>query len=123
MTAPSDKELWAIATPAMRASPDYDEVICALRAVWAAATQAAAGEPHCPSCICGKRAPVQWSRDRGKGPGSITWAEHLRAWSGYAAQYGNGQTAERVVERGGFSYGELVMFLGRDPETWEPRKG
>lgn len=81
----------------------------------------------CPTCICGKRAPVQGDYGSGhslktRGPGSITWAEHLLAWSGYAAQYGTSQSAERMAERGGFSYVELGMFLGHEPETWEPRR-
>jgi hypothetical protein len=76
----------------------------------------------CPTCICGRRAPVQRDQDHGKGPGSITWAEHLLAWSGYAARYGTSQSAERMAERSGFSYGELIMFLGRLPETWEPHR-
>ena len=79
---------------------------------------------HCPTCICGRRAPVQADPyhlpDPRRGPGTITWEEHLRAWNGYAARYPQ-QSAERVAERGGFSYGELVMFLGREPATWEPR--
>lgn len=57
----------------------------------------------------------------GKGPGSITWDEHLRAWGAYDARYHSGQSAERMAERGGFDYAELVMFLGKLPETWEPR--
>lgn len=81
-------------------------------------------EKHCLTCICGRRAPVQRSYpkdgDIGHGPGTISWAEHLLAWSGYDAAYRSGQTAERMAERGGFSYGELEMFLGRKPETWEP---
>jgi hypothetical protein len=86
-----------------------------------------ASEPHCPTCICGKRAPVQGDYGSGRatarrGPGSITWAEHLDAWSGYAAKYGHGQSAERLAERGGFSYGELIIFLGHEPKTWEPRR-
>jgi len=86
-----------------------------------------AAEPHCPTCICGKRAPVQGDgghpKDRKHGPGSIAWAEHLQAWSAYAARYGEGQSAERMAERGGFGYGELQELLGREPETWEPRAG
>lgn len=75
---------------------------------------------ECPTCICGKRAPVQGDSGS-KGPGSIAWSEHLLAWSGYAARYGTEQSAERIAERGGFGWGELLFFLGRVPETWEPR--
>lgn len=77
--------------------------------------------PHCDTCICGKRAPVQGDAEHKKAAGSISWDEHLRAWSAYAAKYGRSQTAERLAERGGFSYGELVAFLGVPPSTWSPR--
>lgn len=82
--------------------------------------------PHCSTCICGRRAPVQrspWDRENhrpGRGPGTISWAEHCLAWSGYASQY-PGQSAERMAQRGGFSYEELITFLGHEPKTWEPR--
>ena len=76
-------------------------------------------EKHCETCICGKRAPVQQTRE--KGPGTITWAEHLLAWSNYAIRYGSSQSAERLAERGGFCYSELITFLGHEPKTWEPR--
>ena len=72
----------------------------------------------CPTCICGRRAVVQ--RDAEHGPGTVAWSEHLMAWGGYAAKHGQGQSAERVHERGGFSYGELRTYLGRDPTTWQP---
>lgn len=83
---------------------------------------------HCETCICGRRAPVQGDKSYqlreestiGHGPGTIAWAEHLLAWSAYAARYGTAQSAERMAERCGFSYGELVMFLGHAPTTWEP---
>jgi len=77
---------------------------------------------HCETCICGRRAPVQNDREHKKGPGSISWDEHLKAHSGYVAKWGAQQTAERLAERGGFSYGELVDFLGYEPKTWEPRR-
>ena len=83
------------------------------------------GREHCPTCICGKRAPVMADCSklgRGRGPGTIAWAEHLHAWSGYDAEYRSGPSAQRLAERGGFSYGELVTFLGHEPETWEPER-
>lgn len=81
---------------------------------------------HCETCICGKRAPVQADprrshADKGRGPGTIAWDEHLLAWSGYARENGRGQSAERMAERGGFSYHELTVYLGRAPTTWAPR--
>jgi hypothetical protein len=76
---------------------------------------------HCETCICGRRAPVQAGRAQGaKGPGTIAWAEHLEAWGAYAILYGTSQSAERLAQRGGFSYGELVDLLKRAPTTWEP---
>lgn len=86
-------------------------------------------EQHCPTCTCGKRAPVQRSREGGQkngityephGAGTIAWAEHEEAWAAYGARYGLGRTvpAERIAERGGFGYGELVDFLHREPTTW-----
>ncbi len=105
------------------------------------------GVEQCPrcdrtSCICPgdydeaadkRRAPVQadysWrgrpttsAPRRGKGfPGTVTWAEHLEAWTAYARRF-PGQDAERIAERGGFSYLELVDHLGHEPKTWEPRE-
>ncbi len=75
-----------------------------------------------------RRAPVQgdtgWHLPRrhpnAKPPGTIAWSEHVAAWERYAARYGRGQSAERLAERSGFSYGELVDLLGREPLTWEP---
>lgn len=78
--------------------------------------------PECPTCICGKRAVVQDDRDHKKPAGSITWAEHLEAYAAYSARYGTSQSAERLNERGGFGYGELVMFLGHEPKTWTPQR-
>jgi hypothetical protein len=78
-------------------------------------------EQHCPTCHCGRRAPVQRGyRKPRRSAGSISWAEHLEAFAGYAAQYGNSQSAERLAERGGFSYGEVTDFLGHEPTTWLP---
>lgn len=82
--------------------------------------------PHCPTCICGKRAPVQGNSripkgQPGHGPGTVAWSEHELAWSTYAAQYGRGQTAERMAARGGFCFLELTEYLGHPPTTWTPR--
>jgi hypothetical protein len=82
-------------------------------------------EKHCPTCICGRRAPVQRAVVRPDRParsaGTISWAEHLEAFAAYAGKYGSSQSAERLAERGGFGYGELIMFLGHEPTTWEAR--
>lgn len=76
------------------------------------------------------RAPVQGSTHdpqgrrlpRGARPaGTISWDEHLEAYENYAKRYGRDQTAERLAERGGFSWYELVNLLGHEPTTWEPR--
>lgn len=88
--------------------------------------QAAEGR-HCETCICGRRAPVQGEYatpgDSARGPGTITWEEHLAAYAGYSGMYGTSQSAERLAERGGFGYRELVDFLGHEPTTWTPRGG
>ena len=70
-----------------------------------------------------RRAPVQ-GENRGckEGPkpyGTVSWAEHLEAWAAYHKRY-PGQTAERMAQRGGFSYWEITEFLGHEPTTWEP---
>lgn len=71
-----------------------------------------------------RRAPVQatvnyWFRRKGRQPGTVAWEEHLAAWHGYHRKY-PGQSAERIAERGGFGYEELVKYLGHEPTTWEP---
>jgi hypothetical protein len=66
----------------------------------------------------------KWVEEHGRQPkpaGTVAWAEHVEAWEAYAKRYGKSQSAERMAERHGFSYGELLMFLGREPETWRPR--
>jgi len=74
---------------------------------------------HCPTCICGRRAPVQG--DDTHGSGSISYREHLQAHSGYTARFGSGcQSTERLAAPSGFSYSELLMFLGHEPKTWQP---
>lgn len=83
-------------------------------------------QAHCPSCTCGKRAPVQGEPfehgKRPRGPGTVTWAEHMEAYSGYSARYGTSQSAQRLAERGGFGYSELTELLGHEPITWLPRE-
>jgi hypothetical protein len=67
-----------------------------------------------------RRVPVQSSSRHGKPPGTVGWSEHEEAWRAYDAKF-SGQSAERIAERGGFCYGELVDFLGREPATWRKR--
>lgn len=80
---------------------------------------------HCTTCTCGKRAPVLGGREdrRKTGPGvcrgTITWDEHLLAWAAYAVRHSD-QDANKIAERGGFGYDELVKYLGREPTTWVP---
>lgn len=52
-------------------------------------------------------------------PGTIEWAEHLEAFEPYVQKFGGGGSPERIAERAGFSYGELLMFLGHHPRTWK----
>jgi hypothetical protein len=56
-------------------------------------------------------------------PGTVSWEEHEQAWIEYARRYGTSQSAERLAQRGGFSWWELVMFLGHEPTTWEVSRG
>jgi len=80
----------------------------------------------CPTCkgtgrlLRDERAPVQADRHHNKPAGTIAWWEHLEAWAVYAKRFGKGQSAERIAERCGFGYGELLEFLGHEPRTWEP---
>lgn len=72
-------------------------------------------------------APVQGDRaipagSPGHEPGTIAWAEHLEAYVDYSKRYGTRQSADRIAERGGFGYRELVLFLGHAPTTWKARK-
>lgn len=87
---------------------------------------------HCETCVCGRRAPVQADatahlpishsgRKPGAMPaGTVSWDEHVLAHAQYQIRCRSGQSADRIAERGGFSYGELVEYLGRAPETWAP---
>lgn len=58
----------------------------------------------------GRRAPVQ--ANSGYTPaGTISWEVHEQAWANYAACGHGSQSAERMAERGGFSYCELQCAL------------
>lgn len=80
----------------------------------AKAVRRAGYEKHGPA---ERRVPVQ--RGAEKPSGSIEWSEHVEAWGAYGKKY-PGQSAERIAERGGFSYGELLAFLGHEPVSWMP---
>ncbi len=73
-----------------------------------------------------ERAPVQGETHDPQGrrvhrpSGTISWEEHVCAWNVYAEKYGTGQSAQRIADRGGFSWYELIALLGHDPLTWEP---
>ena len=75
-----------------------------------------------------RRAPVQgdtgwqYGRPGARPAGTIAWSEHVKAWEVYHATFCNDQSAERIAERCGFGYDELVEFLGYEPKTWEPVK-
>lgn len=56
-----------------------------------------------------------------KHPGTILWEEHVEAWEVYAKRYGRSQSAERIAQRHGFDYSELVLYLGREPVSWRSR--
>lgn len=66
----------------------------------------------------------RWTKSHGREPippGWISWAEHLKAYADYSGRYGTSQSAERLAQRGGFGFLELVDHLGHDPETWTRR--
>lgn len=70
-----------------------------------------------------RRVPVQGERlyRREFPAGTVAWSEHLKAWQWYAKAGHGDQSAERVVERGGFGWTELCCLLGRTPQTWRAR--
>jgi hypothetical protein len=77
-------------------------------------------EKHCPTCACGHRVPFQGSRKKRIADGSISWEEHLEIYRSYAGRYGNSQSAVRMAERGGFSWGECLSMTGHEPRTYQP---
>lgn len=68
-----------------------------------------------------RRAPVQGTPSLKQPAGTVAWWEHEAAWQAYDARWRSGQSAERIAERHGFDYGELLEFLGHEPTTWRPR--
>lgn len=71
----------------------------------------------------GKRAVVQGEHHptKRRKPGTVAMWEYLQAYQVYAARCGGYQSAERILERGGFGYSELTSLLGHEPKSWEPR--
>lgn len=71
-----------------------------------------------------RRAPVPAvSFPRPRPAGTVAWSEHLAAWDGLKARRGSvaaGRDAEAVAAEGGFTYEELVEYLGYAPKTWLP---
>jgi len=72
----------------------------------------------CPACVSRVRReypefPLQVTRDQRTKPGptSVPWAVAERAWAAYSQQYSRDQSVERLAERGGFSWGEMDMYL------------
>ena len=55
--------------------------------------------------------PIQTQRDAAPHPLQIPWSIAALAYSKYAAEYGRGQTLERLAERGGFGPGEMDYYL------------
>lgn len=68
-----------------------------------------------------RRARVQGDVADGHVSGTVEWWEHEAAWGDYAKRFGTQQSAQRIHERGGFSYAELADHLGHAPTTWEAR--
>lgn len=71
-----------------------------------------------------RRAPIQGEATncrRGAKPhGTVTWTEHVQAWTEYHRHY-HEQDAETIARRGGFGYWEITDLLGHEPTTWAPR--
>lgn len=60
----------------------------------------------------GRRAPVQASTHFKRPAGTVPWEVHEEAWREYdRAGHGRDQSAERIAERGGFSYREMQCAL------------
>jgi hypothetical protein len=81
-------------------------------------------QPPGETPLADRRAPVQgeyrqcWVR----GPGTVAWPEHEKAWNEYARRYGRQQSPDRIAERAGFGYAEITEYLGHEPTTWQPIK-
>lgn len=72
--------------------------------------------PHTEQSDTARRAPVQVRQYRGDSAPSVPWAVHVRAWQAYAALGHGDQSAERIAERGGFGWQEMVLMLAeRNP--------
>lgn len=74
-----------------------------------------------------KRVPVQgdYAKEerKYKNAGTISWSEHLEIYKVYVEKFGgSGQSPERVAERGGFSYNEIILMTGHPPSTWKPNE-
>lgn len=67
-----------------------------------------------------RKAPVQGEYKAKIPAGTIDWAEHEEVWEAYAKRFGTHQSAERIAERGGFGYSEIVKLLNKQPTTWAP---
>lgn len=83
------------------------------------------------------RAPVQGGRGNVGNlhpPGTIPWETQVAAWESYAAAGHGSQSADRIAERGGFSYREVQCAIAGHyddtgkcirkhpmPTGWEPR--
>ena len=61
----------------------------------------------------GRRFPLQKSDPRKNTDqrASVPWSIGQRAWDVYAIKYSNGQSCERIAERGGFGNNEMDTFL------------
>jgi len=79
---------------------------------------------HDDTSVQDKRAPCHVAPEEhnstGRGPGTISWAEHLQAWSALRPALQQALPAEQLAAQGGFSYDDLTALLGHEPLTWEP---
>ena len=59
-------------------------------------------------------APVQGEPKLKLPAGRIPWAVHELAWRAYAAAVPASQSAERMAERGGFGWAEIIACIRGD---------
>jgi len=67
-----------------------------------------------------KRFPIQVKVGRAHGKAYIPWEIAEEAYAVYSGKYGTSQSLERLAERGGFSDGELDIFIPGWRERVEP---
>ena len=99
---------------------------------WVTSPTGSAVWPHLVGVLPPRRVPVH--QDPGRPAGTVEYKTHYAAWQNYNRHH-LGQSALRIAERGGFSYGEMQCALAGHYDrcaecreshppvpTWEPRE-